>query len=85
MTIRYALVLDSGTWLSKSFRTRAEAKAEKDRRNRIAREQKERGDLVSLRYVIGIARYDEKKLLAVERERIAANLKPRRRKRREAA
>lgn len=74
--IRYALVLDSGAcWAT--FGTREEAKAAKDRHNRMAREQKERGDMVSLRYCVGIARYDTEALIAAERAKHEAARKRR--------
>lgn len=51
----FGVILDSG-YCIKQFQRKSAARKFIDRHNRIAREQKERGDMVSLRYAVGIVR-----------------------------
>lgn len=83
--IVYRIVNDRGVHIGPPFTIREDAKAWKDRHNSLAREQKARGDMVSLRYAVGIARFDDAKMLAAERERLAAARKPRKPRTRKVA
>jgi hypothetical protein len=78
--ILFRVVNDRGVWIGGPFPTREAAKAWKDRHNAKAREQKGRGDMVSLRYADGIARIDMAAVRAAERERLAATRKSRKRR-----
>lgn len=57
---RYGVVLDSGC-IVRTFWHKRQAVAFKERNNRLAREGRERGDLVTLRNAIGIVRHKKAK------------------------
>ncbi len=65
----FGVVLDSGV-IVRTFYNKRQARAWMRKHNAMAREQKERGDLVSLRYAVGIVR--PKMAQKIESQQIAS-------------
>lgn len=79
MSYVYAILLDSGAQIG-SYTSRARARARLAWHNQVARDQKARGEIVSLRLAVGIVRIDLEKQRAAARARLEAARKPRKRR-----
>lgn len=83
MKRQYRLLLDSGTAIG-SYGTRTAARAALATHNARAREQKARGDLVSLRIAVAVVEIDVAAAIKAQARKIKPTRKPRK-ARKEAA
>lgn len=79
--MRFGILLDSGAEIHpRHYATREEARAALARHNALAREQKARGDLVSLRLAVGIIEHKLEAERAALRKRLSTKAPKRRKK-----